>query len=346
MQSLLFDGMFGTQRSERLGSFEGIAHALAKGYFSLPPSTWYALILAWLGAVVMLRRDVIRQTLPRAVRIGAPLGIGLFLLLSPYDEIRFIYPSLVLLFVATVLAVGTAPLAVQIAAALVLLGLSLATNFVLERLADILPNVAIAMLILVVLASGWQLVQVRWIRVISAAMVGLGLVCWLFINWHAYVNAQPIVTTEFWAGESSNYGSIGAAWKFVRQELPPDAKLAYANTFYVYPLYGFDLRRPVVYAPVRSRVKHIHDLSPIIEPLSGERIVPAVARHTSLASDKRFWMDNLRAADARYILICKPDLTGAAEPEPPVELTFAEQDPARFHRVFDNEAASVFEILR
>jgi 4-amino-4-deoxy-L-arabinose transferase-like glycosyltransferase len=344
--SLLFDGMFRTQRSENLGSFGGILRALADGYFSLPRAAWIVLIVLWIASIAMLRREAIRQPLPRAVLIGGPLGVGLFLLLSPYDEIRFIYPSLVLLFAGATLALRTAPLLLQVAVALLLLGLSLGTNFALRRLVDILPNVAAALAILALLVVSWRFVRQRWARIVGVSLLGFAVTSWIFVYWNAYIGAQPEVTNRGWSDPNSAYVPLADAWKFIRTELPPDAKLAYANTFYVYPLYGFDLSRRVVYAPVRPRVKHIHDLSPIIEPLSGERIGAAVARHTTLSSDKPTWIENLRAADVKYVLVGKADLTGASEPDPPVELTFAEQDKYHFKRIFDNDAASVYEIVR
>jgi hypothetical protein len=346
IDTLLFDGLFNTIRSQRLGTLAGVRAALAEGYFSLPLLQWAALGLAWLGSIIFQSPRITSEPVVRLTVLGPLLGIGLFLLASPYDEIRFIYPSLVLLFACVALAVRSAPLVAQIIVAAILLQMSLATNFRLERLKEILPSVAIALLILAIMVIGWRLVTQPKARKAGLAIVGVFLACWIFINWTAYVRAQRDVSTLFWADEQrSPYAPLGQAWEFVRTELPPDAKLAYANTFYVYPLYGYDLNRPVMYAPVRARVKHIHDLLKIAEPLSGERIVPAVVRHTALNADKRVWMQNLRSAGVKYLLVGKQDLTDADRPAQPIELTFAEQDRAQFRPLFDNPAAAVYEIL-
>jgi hypothetical protein len=346
IDTLLFDGMFRTVASEKLSTVAGIQTALSEGYFSLPPAAWIVLGLTWLGALMTLGREILPQPLVRATLIGPPLGIGLFLLLSPYDEIRFIYPCLVLLFACTALSLRKAPLAAQVAVALVLLGISMSTNFKLQRLAEILPHVAVIFAVLLGLGVALLTVRQRMTRIAGAALMGVIVVGWVFVHWHAYVTAQRTVSTEFWANQQlSAYAPLGQAWRFVRDDLPPDATLAYANTFYVYPLYGFDLNRKVLYAPMRARVRHIHDLMRITEPLSGERIVPAVVRQTGLNSDQRAWISNLRNQGVRYVLIAKADLTGSTEPEAPIELTFAEQSPKQFRRIFENDSAAVYELL-
>ena len=40
----------------------------------------------------------------------------------------------------------------------------------------------------------------------------------------------------------------------------PDATIAYANTYFVYPLQGNELTRRAVYAPVRPGVERVADL--------------------------------------------------------------------------------------
>ena len=61
------------------------------------------------GAVVTSARLLVRTPLVRLCALGPPLGVALFVALSPYAEVRFILPSLLLMFAcAGVLEIGRA----------------------------------------------------------------------------------------------------------------------------------------------------------------------------------------------------------------------------------------------
>ena len=48
-------------------------------------------------------------------------------------------------------------------------------------------------------------------------------------------------------------------WRFVREELPPEQTLAYANTYFIYPMEGFDHARRLIYIPTRRGIAHLRD---------------------------------------------------------------------------------------
>jgi hypothetical protein len=153
------------------------------------------------------------------------------------------------------------------------------------------------------------------------------------------------MTNLAWQSGAGGYARLADAWVFIRNQIPPDQTLAYANTYYIYPLYGFDLSRRVVRASLRADRLHLHDLPHIPQPLPGERIGQAVVRNIIADPDRQAWLANLRRSGAKYLLIAKADLTGLPEAPPPPELSFARDDPARFQMIFENDAAVVYRIV-
>jgi len=59
----------------------------------------------------------------------------------------------------------------------------------------------------------------------------------------------------------------------------------------------------------------------------------------------RAWLRRLRESGAQFLVIAKYDPAKPTEKVVAPEMTFAEQDPQHFIRVFDNEAGSVFRIV-
>jgi hypothetical protein len=155
------------------------------------------------------------------------------------------------------------------------------------------------------------------------------------VNWRAYLD--QLIVDEHYAW-SHGYGSIADAWAYVRRELPPDSTVAYANTYFVYPLQGERLSRRATYAPVRPGVKQIADLPPLAGRVSGERIVALVVRETVAGADRDTWLGNLTETGAQFLFVAK-----GGEARAP-ELDFAVSDPARFTRLFENEAATIYRI--
>jgi hypothetical protein len=157
------------------------------------------------------------------------------------------------------------------------------------------------------------------------------------VNWRAYL--EQLVVDEHYAW-SHGYGPIADAWQYVRRELPPEATIAYANTYFVYPLQGDRFSRRAVYAPVRPGVEHISDLPPLPGRISGERIVPLVVRQTVAGADRETWLENLSETGAEFLFVAK------AGEAPAPELRFAGSDPSQFVKMFDNEAATIYRVTR
>src|SRR5262249_18587817 len=129
----------------------------------------------------------------------------------------------------------------------------------------------------------------------------------VYVEWTAFTITYHRQTNEMWRNPVTGYGDLAEAWICLRDEIPAGQTLAYANTFYVYPLYGPDTDRGVVCAPLRADLKHIRDLPRIPQPLTGEQIVPAVARLTIAEADEGAWLKNLRKSGANLVLIAKAD---------------------------------------
>jgi hypothetical protein len=342
----MLPGLFVTARSHNLCSFQGVGRALAGGYYSPPYVLWGFMMAGWLSLAV--RRGapaVMSEPHLRAVIAGPVLGIGLFLFTSPYDEVRFIYPSLVLLAAATCTALADVPAVASWIGATLILGVSLATNFILPAQAEILPVAAIVGATCACAVVLWSLTIQRLARLGLLALTGAAFVAVLYVQARALVANYRFMVNRTWQErDPPGYSYLADGWAFVREELPPGETVAYANTYFVYPLYGFELDRPVVYATLREGLNQVHDLPVIGVPLSGEQIVPAIVRATVAEPDRDAWLKNLRTRGAKYLFVAKHDLTGTADPAPPAELSFAEQDAIHFQRLFDNQAAAVYQI--
>jgi hypothetical protein len=184
---------------------------------------------------------------------------------------------------------------------------------------------------------------------VAGAASALALACAIFVYWSAYLR-RPLdgyagTCAAAWRG--GGYAGLSDSWEFVRS-LPPDAPVAYANTCYTYPLYGFDLRRRVFYVPTRPDVATIRDLGRLNGPISGEQIQPAVVDALHARPDREVWLRRLIDSGAQFLFVGKTDPAGRnGAPEPP-ELRFARELPDRFIERFNppNSDAAVFEIRR
>ena len=287
-----------------------------------------------------------REPITRLCLFGPPLGIGLFIFVSPYAEIRFVYPSLLLLFACAAIAANRHRRGVCLAAAIAIVGAC--TGFIPILLERVLP---IAAIVTVVGLLG-AIILVRVTRdafmrtIVGWAAVAFVLGCVVFVDWHAYLRGAIGYEATCIAGwQGGGYGTLADAWQFVR-DLPPQASVAYANTSYTYPLYGFDLQRRVMYIPTRRGVQHVYDLPKIDSRLSGEQIDAEFARVTAANLDREQWLQRILAADAKILFIGTRDLTGNHGPIDPPELRCARENLGHFVERFHNDQAAVYEILR
>ena len=131
----------------------------------------------------------------------------------------------------------------------------------------------------------------RWLAGAGLALVAI-LALPLYVNWHAYVTDYLTLRPELWA--QYQYPRQGPLWKFVAEQLPADATVAYANTYFVYPLYDPNYRRRVGYAPVRRGLHDFLHLPRMGDRVPGDLIFDVMAADMNADADRPTWMENLR----------------------------------------------------
>jgi hypothetical protein len=328
-----FHGLFVAARSSALATLGGLERVICAGYYSMPPLLALMLVILWAVALVRgagaLRSDPLR----RCILLGPPIGLAIFFFFSPYAEVRFIFPVFVLLFAAAGMALR-GPTVLQ-AVGLILLAQAVATTFVARAAVQIRDFTRDGVVLAIIGVCLW-LAADKWMKPRSPARLLGGVAALLAVllagtGWsdlvadyrHAWKNIWPF-----------SYGSQGKPWDFVENSVPSTAVIAYADQFMIYPLYGFDLTRRVVYAPLRPG-ESIATLS-LPPRLSGEQIAAAATAAANFPVDRAAWLANLRSAGAQFLIV------GAADDAP--EIALARGDPEHFHLLFQNEAAMVFRV--
>jgi hypothetical protein len=298
--------------------------------------------------------------LTRTCVIGPVIGIAIFALTAPYGEMRFAYPSVALLFACLAIALTRLPWAAQtmLAAGVMILAAftafrpDLSQTFVSTGAAIALPAMLIALAPRpiakrIVLAAG------------GVAMIALALLA--YVNWGAYVRQADADSAVAWA-DPTVYGPMADVWRFIRNDdasaapvgaiapgagVSRGATIAYANTFFTYPLMGYRYDHRVVHVPTRRDIEHFRDLPRLPrgpKKITGEEIVPAIAAELRVSPDRDAWLRRLRESGAQYLVIAKHDPAAPTQRITPPEQLFAEQQPQHFIRIFDNDAGSVFRI--
>jgi hypothetical protein len=283
--------------------------------------------------LIVLRGDLWRDPLRRVVVIGPPIGIALFVLAAPYGEMRFAYPSVALLFAAGALATRLLPVSVQLAMWGAFALAAAITAFRIELTVALVP-VAVMSAAVGVAWFYLRRIAALWVAIPAAAAVAVAIV--LLIGMYEYLRLPRGFWNYSW---QQQYGPIADAWDIVRNELPPDATIAYASTYFTYPLMGLDYRHRVVYAPTRRDLDDFIHMPRIEEPMTGERITQHITAMLLEHPDREQWLRRLKASGADYLFVGKQQSTIA-----PPELDFAARDPRMFQKVFENDAAAVFKI--
>jgi hypothetical protein len=290
---LFFKGLFSTARSAALGSPAGIYEVIVTGPFAVPRWWGVALLIGWAGA--FLAQFLFKPDRNRIVFTWGPVfGLGLFLALAPYAEIRFILPTLLLLAMAVHWFPGrqgrfVAGIAAVIAIATCIDPVSFALEF---------AGVGV---VLAVIGVGMVVLQqrIRFSRdrlVLAGSLAVLFIAGYAWVNWRAFVRDRRENAGPLWTKKDMP----GALWTFVRDQLPPGETIAYTGTHLVYPL--MDGRR-VVHVPVRKGVSTIADLTRLGDRLSGQQINPAMQRAMVRDWDAEQWLDRLRGSGAAYVMI-------------------------------------------
>jgi len=326
----MFDGMFRTARSESLHTSAGIWRTLTS-YSGLPAVAITCLVFLWIGALVRVGLRIRSEPLVRTAVLGPPIMIALFIATSPYAEVRFIYPALLLAFAAVALSMSWFRVDIpRIVAAVVLVGVMIGTSAIPRSLALMRDPALCSLLVCAILVIT---IEMRSLAMWAFMLFGIAAVTYVY--WQPYANQYRDDATRYW---QLSYAPFADAWEFARGEIPAGATISYSNTHFVHPLFGADFDRRVVYAPVRPDVRTIADLGRIDSALPGERIVEHVEKLISRDADRETWFANLRATGAQYLFIVKP---GAGSEVPEIE--FVRQSRA-FQQVFDNPTATIYAV--
>jgi len=338
-------GLFSVERDRQLRTAAGIWRMVNETYHSLPVALIALLLAGWIGTCIAGGRTLFRDPLRRACVLCSVVTLFIFLLTSPHHEARYMFPLLVLWFADIGLPLGAfakSP-ARQAALALVPAAVSVATTFHVKFAADIATFASLGV-VLVGVSIALVLLQVRilrlsrrWIASAGAAFAAL-LALVVYVDWHAYVSDYLALRPELWA--HYQYPGQGPLWKFAAEQLPADASVAYANTYFVYPLYDPTYRRRVGYAPVRHGLHTFLRLPRMGDRVPGDLIFDVMAADMNSDADRATWMENLRALGATYLVVDKRQIVTN-----PPELRFARAEPELFQPMYEDEQGVVFRII-
>ena len=332
----IFRGGLQMLHSTRLGYSLGVWETITGSYYSPGPLLAILSVLLWIGAVVAARTQLISSPLKRACLIGPAVVIALFIFRSPYGEVRLITPTFALFFPIIALLPWNWVFATAIAC------VAYFNGFEFNRLRELWAANAVFLGIFVAIWLCWRFGS-KATRGGLVGLIAIALGGWIYVGWNSYLNLCEQVAPGFWQ-DSSVYGSYARAWSFIRDHTPQGSTIAYDNFFMVYPLYGADLSRHVVYVPSRPGVHEVNDL-PFMGPIIGEQVPVEVVRVMNEHADASTWMHNLVESGAQYLLVGKEDLTMPRLRVHPPELDFIAAAPKHFQTMLSNDAVDVYAVL-
>ncbi len=344
-------GLFGTEHNQQLRKAAGVWKMLSETYHSLPLPLIVMLSCAWLASFINARRLIWRDPLARTCVIGPAVTLAIFLTTSPHHEVRYLFPLMVLWFAAAGLAIANAPVKPihQLAAGLLLAATSTFTSFDLAGIAftSVLAAIAAAIGAMVV---GGALLQSRVLRLRLSRLglitggLAVVLLIGIYIEWHAYIEEYRQTRPLVWASPMG-YPTPASIWTWADEHLPADASVAYANTFFVYPYYGFNFTRHVGYAPVRRGLHDFLRFPYMGDRVPGDLIVRRMTQVMDADPDADTWLENLRAIHAGYLIVMKPDPANPdLDADPPELLLARRQETGRFIEIYQDAAGFVFQV--
>jgi len=337
-------GLFTLRRDPGLAGPAGVWRMLTGGYHGVPVPLLLLAGAAWAAAALAAWRRVWREPAVRFCVVGPVVGLLAFVALSPHPEVRYFFPAFLPLFATAGVAIGALVRrdGVQLATATAFAAAGTATGFAVDHAGFIVTFTAGGAITAALGVAAWA-VQTRVLRLRptalggAAAVAGVGAALWLYVNWTAYVGEYREGCTATW---SKVYGpDQAAAWAYVRDALPPGAVVAYANTNQVYPLYGFDLSRRVVYAPVRPDVTTFRDLPPLGRDLDGYELAAHSAQVINDGADATAWAASLRRRGATHVYVERRGVV----PDPP-ELRLVHQLPGGARVAFENAVCVIYAL--
>jgi hypothetical protein len=344
LEHRLLPGLFTMQPSDRLRSAGQVLTTFTDGYYVI--SIWLAGVLALIWLLAWARaKEAIASPVGRMIWLGPPIGMGLFVLISPFAEPRFVGPELVLLMMTPILLHGRWPrLAVAISA--VLAAMALFGGFVPGVLIALIGYAAVPAMVLVVARLALACAPPRqYARQWSAAgiIVAGGVGALIYTQWPAFARERIDVAERLYSAPLI-YPTMAGAWQYVNHNVAPDATVAYANLYYTYPLFGPALRRHVVYAPTRPGVHKLADLPHLIRPTTGEALYGTMTQLTRSHASEATWLANLRETGATYLVVSLRQVANQDIADRPPEAVFAERNANVFSKVFDDGAVVVYRI--
>jgi hypothetical protein len=344
----IFPATLHLARSHLLESPRSVWGIFTESYYGLTRTIACLMLIGWLAGWIFARRTAWRDPLQRTVLIGPVIGIAIFVFAAPYGEMRFAYPALLLLFAAGAIVLARLPDAAQIGVAAAIALWSAASAFWVpdsEFLSAPSLTFTGSALVIALIGIGVAMVRIsaRVMTIVAPVFAGLFSVA-VYVYWDAYVGGCSDLTDPSWSDPHA-YADIADVWHFVRAELPPGAKIAYANTYFTYPLMGYTYNHRVVYVPTRRGLERFIDMPPIEMRTTGEEITNHIERLLRQDPDREQWLRRLRESGAQYLVVLKRGPSAAQFNEPPPEFVFANADLARFQRVHDSDAGSVFKIV-
>jgi hypothetical protein len=326
----LFHGLFTTSASDGLRPLSTAVSVVVGGSYGLPTPVAIVLGIGWIAAGALGFRSLKHDPLLRACVIGPAVGLAIFVWKSPFPEVRFVVPEFLLLFAATGFAfdrIVRRGIPVLILFPIV----SLATIFVPHLWLLAAPLAVAAVIVAVIAALVFRLN--RRLVLATGSVLAVALVGYVYVEWTAYCRAYQATLHVPGSGYDQNYAEEEQLWRFVDGHVPADATVAYTNLYMTYPLYGLDLHRHLFYAPTRRGVRTIADLPWLGARLSGEKLVPAAVQATTTSPDRNAWLENLKASDAKFLVIGHGDTPEAA---------LAKENPRQFKLIYDGPGGQVY----
>jgi hypothetical protein len=333
-------GLFTTTVSDELRN--GGAWSVLTGHYAMPASLLVLLAVAWIVIGVVRGRSMRSDPLLRACLLGPVVALMLFIWRSPFAEARFVFPAFAMLFGIVAAAIALVrPIWARWILAAVWMGGAVFTAFASHLLASINEFIGEALLIAAVVVIVVWLTR-SWPKRARFAFQMIVILCvagFAYVYWPAYLQNYREGLFSDGSGWDAIYPPEKVLWKFVDEQIPRDATVAYTNLYLIYPMQGFSLSRRLVYAPTRAGVRTMVDLPWLGDHLPGEALVPAAARATVAEEDRSVWLENLRRISAGYLVVGKGGVLGSVP-----EAAMAVEDPQRFHKLFENERGVVYRI--
>jgi hypothetical protein len=340
----LLPGLFSSGRSAKF-STSPIISLLTSSDQGVPPSLLIVLSLGVAAAIAGGFRRLRFDPLARLCMLGPFIAFVVFITTCPYPEVRYLLPAILLLFAATAIGITAwlRHLLTQWIAAIIVVVICWATTWSASSFAILVPDLMITAATVMVAGASvvWGLRRARGRP--PAALAGVAITCSMvlaasiYVMWAAYVKTCRNSAIDCYR---SQYGTATAdAWKFVREELPPDELLAYGNTYFIYPMEGFDHARRLIYIPTRRGVTHVRDIPRIPGKPSGETLMTAVADALNSQTDEAAWLARLADSHATHLIVFKHDVVSA-----PPELAITRAHAERFKVAFENDDAVVYSI--